>query len=223
MPFGIPMVLKHTKNGERAFDIFSRLLEDRIIFLCEPITAESAPVIIAELLHLDAESNEPIFMYIDSPGGVVTEGFGIMDTMNYIKSDVVTICVGQAASMGALLLSCGTKGKRFSLPTSRIMIHQVLGGAEGQATDIEIQTKEIMRLKNKSIDILAQNTGKDPKVVKKDTERDNFMSPEEALKYGLIDGIIKNMNEIGKKPEPKKEAKATTKKKITVKTTKVRK
>ena len=195
--FGIPMVVKHHKGGERAYDIFSRLLEDRIIFLADEITPESATLAIAQMLHLTSESNEDIALYVMSPGGHVDAGLAIIDTMNYIKADVMTIGLGTCASMGALILSSGAKGKRIVLPDTRVMIHQVLGGASGQATDVEIQTKEILRLKKRTTEILAQNTGKPVKTVEKDCERDNFMSAEEAVKYGIVDGIAKSMNEIG--------------------------
>lgn len=195
--FGIPMVVKHHKGGERAYDIFSRLLEDRIIFLADEITPESAALTIAQMLHLTSESNEDIALYVMSPGGHVDAGLAIIDTMNYIKADVMTIGLGTCASMGALILSSGAKGKRIVLPDTRVMIHQVLGGASGQATDVEIQTAELVRLKKRTTEILAQNTGKPVKTVEKDCERDNFMSAEEAVKYGIVDGIAKSMNEIG--------------------------
>ena len=188
----IPMVVEQTANGERAFDIYSRLLKERIIFLGTPIDDYVSSLLIAQLLFLDAEdSNKDISLYINSPGGAITSGFGILDTMNYIKSDIVTICMGQAASMAAILLSAGTKGKRMALENSRVMIHQPLGGVSGQATDIEIHTKEILFLKDRLNKILSKNSGKTVKTIENDTNRDNFMSSEQALKYGLIDKIVK--------------------------------
>ena len=187
----VPMVVEQTANGERAVDIYSRLLKERIIFLGMPIDDNISSLIIAQLLFLESEDAEKdIYMYINSPGGVITSGFGILDTMNYIKPDVATICMGQAASMAALLLSSGTKGKRSALENSRVMIHQPLGGVQGQATDIEIHTKEILFLKEKLIKILSNNTGKSIKTIENDTNRDNFMSAEKALEYGLIDQIV---------------------------------
>jgi len=188
----IPTVIEKTGRGERAYDIYSRLLKDRIIMLQGEINDYTASLIVAQLLFLEAENPEKdIYLYINSPGGVVTSGFAIYDTMNYIKPDVVTICLGQAASMGAFLLSSGAKGKRFALPHARIMIHQPLGGAQGQATDIEIHAKEILRMKKELNKILAQNTGQSVRKIEKDTERDFFMSAEEAVKYGLIDKVLK--------------------------------
>jgi len=187
----VPMVIEQTANGERAFDIYSRLLKERIIFLGTAIDDYVSSLIIAQLLFLEADdSKKDIYMYINSPGGVITSGFGIIDTMNYIKPDIATICVGQAASMAAMILSSGTKGKRSALENSRIMIHQPLGGVQGQATDIEIHTKEILFLKDRLNNILANNTGQTVKSIEKDTNRDNFMSSEEAIKYGLIDEIV---------------------------------
>ena len=187
-----PIVIENTSYGERSYDIYSRLLKDRIIFLGTEINDNVANAIVAQLLFLEAEDPEKdIIMYINSPGGVVTAGMAIYDTMNYIKPDVQTICVGQAASMGAFLLSAGAKGKRFSLENSRIMIHQPLGGTQGQAADIEIHAKEILRLKKKLSAILAENCGKTVEEVYRDTDRDNFMSAEEAVEYGLIDKVIK--------------------------------
>ena len=187
----VPMVVEQTANGERAVDIYSRLLKERIIFLGTPIDDNISSLIIAQLLFLESEDSEKdIYMYINSPGGVITSGFGILDTMNYIKPDVATICMGQAASMAALLLSSGAKGKRSSLKNSRVMIHQPLGGVQGQATDIEIHTKEILHLKDKLNKILSDNTGKPIKTIEKDTNRDNFLSAESALEYGLIDQIV---------------------------------
>ncbi len=188
----IPTVIEKTGRGERAYDIYSRLLKDRIIMLQGEINDHVSSIIVAQLLFLEAENPEKdIYLYINSPGGVVTSGMAIYDTMNYIKPDVVTICMGQAASMGAFLLSSGAKGKRFALPHARIMIHQPLGGAQGQATDIEIHAKEILRMKKELNKILAQNTGQSLRKIEKDTERDFFMSAEEALKYGLIDKVLK--------------------------------
>ena len=185
------MVIEQTGRGERSYDIYSRLLKERIIFLSTQIDDAVANTIIAQLLFLEAEDNEKdIYLYINSPGGVVTAGLAIYDTMQYIKSDVSTICLGQAASMGALLLAAGQAGKRFALPHSRIMIHQPLGGAQGQATDIEIQAKEILRIKKEINNILVHHTGQTYENIEKDTDRDNFMDTEQAKKYGLIDSII---------------------------------
>ncbi|MBZ7942094.1 ATP-dependent Clp endopeptidase proteolytic subunit ClpP [Campylobacter molothri] len=187
----IPYVIEKSSRGERSYDIYSRLLKDRIVMLSGEIHDELAASIVAQLLFLEAEDpQKDIYLYINSPGGVITSGFSIYDTMNYIKPDVCTICIGQAASMGAFLLSCGAKGKRFALPNSRIMIHQPLGGARGQATDIEIQAKEILRLKTILNDILAENTRQKVAKIAKDTERDFFMSAQEAKEYGLIDKVL---------------------------------
>ncbi|ECO2181643.1 ATP-dependent Clp endopeptidase proteolytic subunit ClpP [Campylobacter jejuni] len=187
----IPYVIEKSSRGERSYDIYSRLLKDRIIMLSGEIHDELAASIVAQLLFLEAEDpTKDIYLYINSPGGVITSGFSIYDTMNYIKPDVCTICIGQAASMGAFLLSCGAEGKRFALPNSRIMIHQPLGGARGQATDIEIQAKEILRLKTILNDILANNTKQKVAKIAKDTERDFFMSAQEAKEYGLIDKVL---------------------------------
>tara|TARA_B100000945_G_scaffold256822_1_gene214271 strand:+ start:140 stop:736 length:597 start_codon:yes stop_codon:yes gene_type:complete len=188
----VPMVVEQTAHGERAFDIYSRLLKERIIFLGAPIDDHISSLVIAQLLFLEAEDPEKeIYMYINSPGGVITSGFGILDTMNYIKPEISTICMGQAASMAAVLLSAGTKGKRSALANSRVMIHQPLGGVQGQATDIEIHTKEILYLRDKLNNILSKNTGKSIKTIERDTNRDNFMSADRALDYGLIDQIVK--------------------------------
>ena len=188
----IPMVVEQSPQGERSYDIYSRLLKERIIFLGTSIDDNVASLVIAQLLFLEADNPEKeIYMYINSPGGVVTAGFGILDTMNYIKPDVCTICMGQAASMAAVLLSAGKKGKRSALENSRVMIHQPLGGVQGQATDIEIHTKEILYLKSKLNKILSNNTGNTVKTIEKDTNRDNFLAAEDALKYGLIDKIVK--------------------------------
>lgn len=186
-----PTVIENTGNGERVYDIYSRLLKDRIIFLGTEINDQVANAIVAQLLFLEAEDpNKDIIMYINSPGGVVTSGMAIFDTMNYIKPDIQTVCVGQAASMGALLLSSGTKGKRFALENARIMIHQPLGGAQGQATDIEIQAKEILRIKDLTSKILSKNTGKTQDEIILSTERDNFMNAFEAKDFGLIDHVF---------------------------------
>ncbi len=187
----IPYVIEKTSRGERSYDIYSRLLKDRIVMLSGEIHDELAASIVAQLLFLEAEDpDKDIYLYINSPGGVITSGFSIYDTMNYIKPSVCTICIGQAASMGAFLLSCGEKGKRFALPNSRIMIHQPLGGARGQATDIEIQAKEILRMKEILNQILSQNTGQKLAKIAKDTDRDFFMSANEAKEYGLIDKVL---------------------------------
>ena len=189
----VPMVVEQSNKGERAYDIYSRLLKERIIFLGTPIDDYVSSLIIAQLLFLEAEDTEKdIYMYINSPGGSITSGLGIFDTMNYIKPDVATICMGQAASMGAILLAAGKKGKRSALKNSRIMIHQPLGGVRGQATDIEIHTKEILFLKDRINKILSDRTGKTVNAIDKDTNRDNFMSSDDALKYGLIDQIVES-------------------------------
>jgi len=187
----IPMVVEQTGRHERSYDIYSRLLRDRIIFLSTPIDDHVASVVVAQLLFLDAEDSEKdIYLYINSPGGYVSAGLGIYDTMQYIKPDVATICIGQASSMGAFLLAGGTKGKRSALPNARIMIHQPLGGAQGQASDIKIQADEILYLRKSINNILAKNTKKTLKQIEKDTDRNFFMSPEEAIKYGIIDKIL---------------------------------
>ncbi len=187
----IPMVIEQTSRGERAYDIYSRLLKDRIIFLGTAIDDNVANTIIAQLLFLEADDpDKDIFLYINSPGGIVTSGLAIYDTMNYIKSPVSTICIGQAASMGALLLCAGTKGKRFSLPHARIMIHQPLGGFQGQATDIEIHAREILKMKDTLNQIMANHTGQSLEKIHADTDRDFFMSGEDARQYGLIDEVI---------------------------------
>lgn len=186
----VPTVIEKTSNKEYAYDLYSRLLKDRIIFLSGEINDNLASIIVSELLYLDAQNHDDIFLYINSPGGSVSSGLAIYDTMNYIKSDVRTIVIGIAASMGAFLLSSGTPGKRCALSNAEVMIHQVLGGAQGQATDIKIHTEHILKLKKKLNQILANNTGKSINKITKDCERDNFMSVKEALKYGLIDEII---------------------------------
>jgi len=187
----VPYVIERTGRGERSYDIYSRLLKDRIIMLSGEVNDPVASSIVAQMLFLAAEDpDKDIYLYINSPGGVITSGMAIFDTMQYIQPDVVTICVGQAASMGAFLLSCGAKGKRHALPHARIMLHQPLGGAQGQATDIEIQAKEILRIKHEINRIISENTGQPLKVIEKDTDRDFFMSAEEAKKYGVIDDVI---------------------------------
>jgi len=187
----IPYVVEQTARGERSYDIYSRLLKDRIIMLSGEVNDQVASSIVAQLLFLEAQDpDKDIYFYINSPGGVITSGLSMFDTMNYIKPDIVTICIGQAASMGAFLLSSGTKGKRYALPNARIMIHQPSGGAQGQSTDIQIQAQEIQRLKDTLNEILASQTGKTAKRLEKDTERDNFMSSQEALEYGLIDKVL---------------------------------
>ena len=187
----IPYVIEQTSRGERSYDIYSRLLKERIIFLGEEVTDASASVIIAQLLFLEGEDPEKdIHLYINSPGGSVSAGFAIYDTMNYIKCDVSTICIGMAASMGAFLLSGGTKGKRFALPNSEIMIHQPSGGARGQATEIQIVAENILKTKKKLNEILAANTGRSYEEIARDTERDNYMTAQEAKEYGLIDEIL---------------------------------
>ncbi len=187
----IPYVVEQTGRGERSYDIYSRLLKDRIIMLSGEVNDQVASSIVAQLLFLEAQDpDKDIYFYINSPGGVITSGLSMFDTMNYIKPDIVTICMGQAASMGAFLLASGTKGKRYALPHARIMIHQPSGGAQGQSTDIQIQAQEIQRLKDTLNEILAEKTGKKAKQIEKDTERDNFMSSEEAVEYGLIDKVL---------------------------------
>ena len=189
----VPIVVEKTGRSERAFDIYSRLLKERIIFLGTPIEDTISSLIIAQLLFLESEDSEKdIYLYINSPGGIITSGFGIYDTMQYIKPDVATICMGQAASMGAFLLAGGAKGKRSALPNSRIMIHQPLGGAEGQAADIQIQAHEILRMKSQLNKILSKNTGQTIKKIEVDTDRDNFMTADQAKKYGIIDSIFTN-------------------------------
>ena len=187
----VPMVVERSNRGERAYDIYSRLLKDRIVFVGGPIDDNVANVVVAQLLFLESEDpDKDIHLYINSPGGVVTAGLAIYDTMQYIRPDVSTICIGQAASMGSLLLTAGAKGKRYALPLARIMIHQPLGGAQGQSTDIQIQAKEILRLREVGNDILAKHTGQPREKLIADTERDNFMTAEEAKEYGLIDEVI---------------------------------
>ena len=191
MSYLVPMVVEQTNRGERSYDIYSRLLKDRIIFLGDEVNNVTANAVIAQLLFLEADDpDKDIFLYINSPGGVITAGMAIYDTMNYIKCDVSTICVGMAASMGAFLLAAGAKGKRFALPNSEIMIHQPLGGASGQATDIAIHAKHILEIKEKLNRILSEKTGQSLEQIMEDTERDNFMTAEEAKEYGLVDEVI---------------------------------
>ncbi|MBQ9614896.1 MAG: ATP-dependent Clp endopeptidase proteolytic subunit ClpP [Selenomonadaceae bacterium] len=191
MSYYVPMVVERSSHGERAYDIYSRLLKDRIIFLGGAIDDSMANAVVAQMLFLESEDpDKDIYLYINSPGGVVTAGLAIYDTMQYIKPDVSTICIGQAASMGSLLLTAGAKGKRYALPLARIMIHQPLGGAQGQSTDIQIQAREILRLREVGNDILVKHTGQTRDKVVADTERDNFMTAEEAKAYGLIDEVI---------------------------------
>ena len=187
----VPMVIEQTARGERSFDIYSRMLKDRVIFLTGEVEDHMSDLIVAQLLFLESEDpDKDIYLYINSPGGVVTAGLAIYDTMQYIKPDVCTLCMGQACSMGSFLLTGGAKGKRFALPNARIMIHQPLGGAQGQATDIEIQAAEIIRIKKSLNEILSANTGQTLKKIEKDTDRDYIMTPQEALEYGMIDKVI---------------------------------
>lgn len=193
----VPMVVEQTPKGERSYDIFSRLLKERIIFLNGQVEDNMANLIVAQLLFLEAEDSEKdIYLYINSPGGVVTAGLAIYDTMNFIKPDVATLCTGQACSMGAFLLSGGAKGKRFALPNARVMIHQPLGGARGQATDIQIQAQEILKLKEMLTRKMAEHSGQPFEKVASDTERDNFMSAQEAMEYGLIDKVLTSRGEV---------------------------
>lgn len=200
----VPTVIEQSGRGERAFDIYSRLLKERIVFLVGPVTDESANLVVAQLLFLESENpDKDIYFYINSPGGSVTAGMSIYDTMNFIKPDVSTLCLGQAASMGAFLLSAGTKGKRFSLPNGRIMIHQPLisGGLSGQASDIEIHAKELLKLKEKLNRLLAKHCGRDLADVQRDTDRDNYMSAEEAKAYGLIDQVLESRDALAAETE----------------------
>ena len=197
MSYYVPIVVERSSHGERSYDIYSRLLKDRIIFLGGPINDDVANAVVAQLLFL-------IYLYINSPGGVVTAGLAIYDTMQYIKPDVSTICIGQAASMGSLLLAAGAKGKRYALPLARIMIHQPLGGAQGQSTDIQIQAREILRLREVGNDILVKHTGQNRDKIVADTERDNFMSPEEAKAYRIIDEVITRKGKDDDKDDSKK-------------------
>ena len=193
----IPMVIEQSSRGERAYDIYSRLLKDRIIFLGTAMNDEVANLIIAQLLFLESEDpDKDINFYVNSPGGLVTAGLAVYDTMQYIKPDIATVCIGQAASMGAVLLAAGTRGKRYSLPNSRILIHQPMGGFQGQASDIEIQAKEILRMKERLNQILVAHTGKQMEDIQKDTDRDFFMSGEEAKLYGIVDHVIANRDDL---------------------------
>jgi ATP-dependent Clp protease, protease subunit len=193
----VPMVIEQSGRGERAYDIYSRLLKERVVFLVGPVNEVTANLIVAQLLFLESENpDKDIFFYINSPGGVVSAGLAIYDTMQFIKPDVSTLCVGQAASMGSFLLAAGAKGKRYCLPNSRVMIHQPSGGFSGQASDIEIQAKEVLFLRSRLNDLLAKHTGQSVKNIEKDTDRDNFLSGEEALKYGIIDKVLTNRNEV---------------------------
>jgi ATP-dependent Clp protease protease subunit len=192
----IPMVIEQSGRGERAYDIYSRLLKERVVFMVGPVNDMTANLVVAQLLFLESENpDKDIYLYINSPGGSITAGMGIYDTMRFIKPDVSTLCVGQAASMGAFLLSAGAKGKRFVLPNSRVMIHQPLGGFQGQATDIEIHAKEILYLKEKLNRLLAEHTGQPIETIERDTDRDNFMSAEQAVAYGLADKVLANRND----------------------------
>ncbi len=191
----VPMVLEETNRGERSYDIYSRLLNDRIIFLADEVNDTTASLVVAQMLYLESvDPDKDIYFYINSPGGSISAGMAIYDTMNYIKCDVSTICIGMAASMGAFLLAAGTKGKRFALPNSEIMIHQPLGGMQGQASDIKIHADHILRIRDKMNRILAERTGQDFETVVRDTERDNFMTAEQAAAYGLIDKVIDKRN-----------------------------
>lgn len=193
----VPMVIEQTSKGERSFDIYSRLLKERIIFLSEEVNDVTASLVVAQLLFLDAEEpGKDIYLYINSPGGSVTAGMAIYDTMQYIKSDVCTICIGMAASMGAFLLAAGKKGKRYALPNSTIMIHQPLGGVQGQASDIKIHTEYLLKVKSTLNRILSERTGKPLEQIEKDTDRDNFLSSAEAKEYGLIDGVMQSINDL---------------------------
>ena len=195
----IPMVIEQSSRGERAYDIYSRLLKDRIIFLGTAMNDEVANLLIAQLLFLESEDpDKDINFYVNSPGGIVTAGLAVYDTMQYIKPDIATVCIGQAASMGAVLLTAGTKGKRYSLPNSRILIHQPMGGFQGQASDIEIQAKEILRMRETLNQILMHHTGKDLSQIQNDTDRDFFMTGMEAKEYGIIDHVIKNRDDLNK-------------------------
>ncbi|WP_028536598.1 ATP-dependent Clp endopeptidase proteolytic subunit ClpP [Paludibacterium yongneupense] len=193
----VPMVVEQSGRGERAYDIYSRLLKERIVFLVGPVTDESANLVVAQLLFLESENpDKDIFFYINSPGGSITAGMSIYDTMNFIKPDVSTLCIGQAASMGAFLLSAGQQGKRFALPHSRVMIHQpLIGGLSGQATDIEIHARELLKIKDLMNELMAKHTGKSTEQLRQDTERDNFMSSQQAMEYGLIDKVLSSRND----------------------------
>lgn len=192
----IPMVIEQSGRGERAYDIYSRLLKERVVFMVGPVNEMTANVVVAQMLFLESENpDKDIFVYINSPGGSVTAGMAIYDTMQFIKPDVSTLCIGQAASMGALLLAAGAKGKRFCLPNSRVMIHQPLGGFQGQASDIEIHAKEILYLRQRLNEIMAEHTGQSIEVIDKDTDRDNFMSADQSVKYGLVDKVLAKRTE----------------------------
>jgi ATP-dependent Clp protease protease subunit len=196
----VPMVVEQTARGERAYDIYSRLLKDRLVFVVGPVEDHMANLIVAQLLFLESENpNKDIHLYINSPGGVVSSGLSIYDTMQFINCDVSTICIGQAASMGALLLAGGTKGKRFALPHSRIMVHQPSAGYQGQVTDISIHAEEVIALKRRLNEIMAKHTGQDFETIERDLERDNFMSAQRALEYGIIDTVLASRNEMGRK------------------------
>jgi ATP-dependent Clp protease protease subunit len=198
----VPMVVEQTARGERAYDIYSRLLKDRLVFIVGPVEDHMANLVVAQLLYLESENpNKDIHLYINSPGGVVSAGLSIYDTMQFINCDVSTICVGQAASMGALLLAGGTKGKRFALPHSRVMVHQPSAGYQGQATDISIHAEEVLALKRRLNEIMAKHTGQDLETIERDLERDNFMGAEEAVEYGLIDTVLASRNEMGDKSD----------------------
>jgi ATP-dependent Clp protease protease subunit len=194
----IPMVIEQSGRGERAYDIYSRLLKERVVFMVGPVNEMSANLVVAQLLFLESENPEKdISFYINSPGGSVSAGLAIYDTMQFIKPDVSTLCIGQAASMGAFLLTAGTKGKRFALPNSRMMIHQPMGGFQGQASDIEIHAREILYLRKRLNELMAQHTGQDVETIGRDTDRDNFLSAEEAVKYGLVDKVLVSRSEAG--------------------------
>lgn len=193
----IPMVIETSGRGERAYDIYSRLLRERVIFLVGPVTEASANLVVAQLLFLESEnSDKDIYFYINSPGGLVSAGMAVYDTMQYIKPDVSTLCIGQAASMGSLLLTAGAKGKRFCLANSRVMIHQPMGGFQGQASDIEIHAKEILFLKSRLNELMAKHTGQSIQTIERDTDRDNFLSAQEAVKYGLVDAVLTSRDEV---------------------------
>ena len=201
----IPMVIEQSSRGERAYDIYSRLLKDRIIFLGSAMNDEVANLLIAQLLFLESEDpDKDINFYINSPGGLVTAGLAVYDTMQYIKPEIATVCIGQAASMGALLLTAGTRGKRYSLPNARILIHQPMGGFQGQASDIEIQAKEILRMKDSLNEILVRHTGKNMEQIQRDTDRDYFMSAQEAMTYGIIDHVIANRQDLDRLDQAEK-------------------
>jgi len=203
----VPMVVEQTARGERAYDIYSRLLKERVVFVVGPVEDHMANLVVAQLLYLESENpDKDIHLYINSPGGVVTAGMSIYDTMQFIKPDVSSICVGQAASMGALLLAGGAKGKRFCLPHSRMMIHQPLGGFQGQASDIDIHAKEVLKLREQLNRVLAHHTGQTVEQIAKDTDRDNFLGPDEAVEYGLVDKVLRHRGEAAAAKGPKKEA-----------------